>query len=557
MLRGLSVRSWINQTAAPPHSFEALMERTFRPLLLPTALLSCAPLAAQAASTLVYCSEASPAGFDPSQYTSGTEFDASAETVFNRLTQFERGGTNVEPGLATSWDVSTDGLSYTFHLRPNVKFHTTDYFTPTRDFNADDVLFTFNRLLDSQQPFRKMYPSESPYFNDMGLNTTIKSLDKVDDLTVRFSLNNVDAAFIQNLAMSFASVQSAEYAAQLMKEGKAADINQKPVDTGPFVFKRYQKDSQIRYVANKQYWKPEDVKLDNLVFAITPDAASRLQKLKAGECQVSGYPRPADIEVMKQDPNLRVLQQAGFNLGFLAYNVTHPPLDQLKVRQALDMAIDKPAIIKAVYQSAGQLAQNALPPAQWSYDPTIKDAPYDPTKARALLKEAGVAPGTTINLWAMTVQRASNPNARMSAQMIQQDWEKVGIKANIVSYEWGEYIKRAKNGEHDAMIYGWTGDNGDPDNWLGVLYSCAAVKGSNYAKWCDPAYDKLVQQAKVSTDRDERVKLYQQAQKILKQQVPITPIANSTVFQPLRKEVTDFKISPFGLTPFYGVGINK
>lgn len=209
----------------------------------------------------------------------------------------------------------------------------------------------------------------------MGLNATIKSVDKLDEHTVRFNLNNVDASFVQNLAMSFASVQSAEYAAQLLKEGKAEQINQKPIGTGPFVFKRYQKDAQIRYVANTQYWKPEDVKLDNLVFAITPDAAARLQKLKAGECQVSGYPRPADIDVMKQDPNLRVLQQAGFNLGFLAYNVTHPPLDQLKVRQALDMAIDKPAIIKAVYQSAGQLAQNALPPAQWSYDPGIKDAP--------------------------------------------------------------------------------------------------------------------------------------------------------------------------------------
>ncbi|KTC26558.1 peptide ABC transporter substrate-binding protein, partial [Pseudomonas sp. ABAC21] len=432
----------------------------------------------------------------------------------------------VEPGLSTSWDISKDGLAYTFHLRDGVKFHTTDFFTPTRDFNADDVLFTFNRLLDAESPFRKAYPSESPYFTDMGLNTTIKSVEKLDDHTVRFNLNNVDASFVQNLAMSFASIQSAEYAAQLLKQGKAEDINQKPVGTGPFVFKRYQKDSQIRYVANKQYWKPEDVKLDNLVFAITPDAASRLQKLKAGECQVSGYPRPQDIEVIKQDPNLRVQQQAGFNLGFLAYNVTHPPLDQLKVRQALDMAIDKPAIIKAVYQGAE-------------------------------LKEAGIAPGTTINLWAMTVQRASNPNARMSAQMIQQDWAKVGIKANIVSYEWGEYIKRAKNGEHDAMIYGWTGDNGDPDNWLGVLYSCAAVKGSNYAKWCNPAYDKLVQQAKVSNDREQRIKWYQQAQKILKEQVPITPIANSTVFQPLRKEVQDFKISPFGLTPFYGVSLEK
>jgi len=533
------------------------MERiAFKPLLLAASLLTFMPLA-QAASTLVYCSEASPAGFDPSQYTSGTDFDASAETVFNRLTQFKRGGTEVEPGLATRWDVSPDGLTYTFHLREGVKFHTTDYFTPTRDFNADDVLFTFQRLLDADSPFRKAYPSESPYFTDMGLNTTIKSVDKIDEHTVRFSLNNVDASFVQNLAMSFASVQSAEYAAQLLKEGKAADINQKPVGTGPFVFKRYQKDSQIRYSANKQYWKPEDVKLDNLVFSITPDAAVRLQKLKTGECQVSGYPRPSDIEVMEQDPNLRVLKQAGFNLGFLAYNVTHKPLDQLKVRQALDMAIDKPAIIKAVYQSAGQLAQNALPPAQWSYDPTIKDAPYDPAKARALLKEAGVAPGTTINLWAMTVQRASNPNARMSAQMIQQDWAKIGITANIVSYEWGEYIKRAKNGEHDVMIYGWTGDNGDPDNWLGVLYSCAAVKGSNYAKWCNPEYDKLVQQAKVSSDREQRIKWYQKAQKILKEQIPITPIANSTVFQPLRKEVQDFKISPFGLTPFYGVSLHK
>ena len=533
------------------------MERiAFKPLLIAASLLACMPMA-QAATTLVYCSEASPAGFDPSQYTSGTDFDASAETVFNRLTQFKRGGTEVEPGLATSWDVSKDGLTYTFHLRDGVKFHTTDYFIPTRNFNADDVLFTFNRLLDADSPFRKAYPSESPYFTDMGLNTTIKSVEKLDEHTVRFNLNTVDASFVQNLAMSFASVQSAEYAAQLLKQGKAEQINQQPVGTGPFVFKRYQKDSQIRYVANKQYWKPEDVKLDNLIFAITPDAAARLQKLKAGECQVSGYPRPADIEMMKQDPNLRVLQQAGFNLGFLAYNVTHPPLDQLKVRQALDMAIDKPAIIKAVYQGAGQLAQNALPPAQWSYDPTIHDAPYDPTKARLLLKEAGVAPGTTINLWAMTVQRASNPNARMSAQMIQQDWAKVGIKANIVSYEWGEYIKRAKNGEHDAMIYGWTGDNGDPDNWLGVLYSCAAVKGSNYAKWCNPAYDKLVQQAKVSSDREQRIKWYQQAQKILKEQVPITPIANSTVFQPLRKEVRVFKISPFGLTPFYGVSLDK
>lgn len=208
--------------------------------MLVAGLIATAPLA-QAASNLVFCSEGSPAGFDPALYTTGTDFDAAAETVFNRLTQFERGGTAVIPGLAEKWEVTDDGLNYTFHLRPGVKFHTTDYFKPSREFNADDVLFTFKRMLNKDDPFRKAYPTEFPYFTDMGMDQNIAKIDKLDDMTVRFTLNSVDAAFIQNLAMSFASIQSAEYAAQLLKEGKASDINQKPIGTGPFVFKRYQR----------------------------------------------------------------------------------------------------------------------------------------------------------------------------------------------------------------------------------------------------------------------------------------------------------------------------
>ncbi len=524
--------------------------------LLAASLLACAPLA-QAASNLVYCSEASPAGFDPAQYTSGTEFDASAETVFNRLVQFQRGGTTLEPGLATKWDVSADGKTYTFHLRQGVKFHTTDYFKPTRDFTADDVVFTFQRMLDKEQPFRKAYPTEFPYFTDMGLDQNIAKVAKTDDHTVVFTLNKVDAAFAADLAMSFASIQSAEYADQLLKQGKPELLNQQPIGTGPFVFSRYQKDAVIRFKGNPDYWKPEDVKLDNLIFAITPDAATRLQKLKADECQVSGYARPADLVEMKQDPHLKVLQQPGFNVGFLAYNVQHPPLDKPEVRRALDMAINKQAIVDTVFQGAGQVAQNVIPPSQWSYDKTIKSAPYDPEKAKALLKQAGVKDGTEIALWAMTVQRASNPNARQSAQMIQQDWAKVGIKAKIVSYEWGEYIKRAKAGEHDVLTYGWTGDNGDPDNWLGVLYGCSAIGGSNYARWCDKDYDALIQQAKTSNDRAERTRLYEQAQQIIRQQMPVSPMAHSVVSQPMRKEVQGFKINPFGVTGFYGVSLDR
>ncbi|WAB95437.1 ABC transporter substrate-binding protein [Pseudomonas citronellolis] len=506
-----------------------------------------------AGSTLVYCSEGSPAGFDPGQYTTGTDYDATSETLFNRLVQFERGGTEAVPALAESWETSADGKAWTFHLRHGVKFHTTDYFKPSREFNADDVVFTFERMLNKNQPFRKAYPTEFPYFTDMGLDRNIARVEKLDDYSVRFVLNEVDAAFIQNLAMSFAAIQSAEYAGQLLARGKASEINQKPIGTGPFVLSRYQKDALIRFKGNKDYWKPEDVRLDNLIFAINTDASVRMQKLKAGECQISLNPRPADLASLKQDANLNMPSQPGFNLGYIAYNVTHKPLDRVEVRQALDMAVNKQAIIDAIYQGAGQLAVNAMPPTQWSYDESIKGQAYDPAKARELLKQAGIAEGTEITLWAMPVQRPYNPNAKLMAEMIQADWAKVGIKARIVSYEWGEYIKRAHAGEHDAALFGWTGDNGDPDNWLGTLYGCDAVNGNNISKWCDTAYDKLVKQAKATTDHAQRVALYQQAQQLLAQQLPISPIAHSTVYQPMRKSVQGFLISPFGRNTFYGV----
>ncbi|NRH44714.1 ABC transporter substrate-binding protein [Pseudomonas sp. MS15a(2019)] len=532
------------------------MHKNVLAALFASGLLAGAPLAQ--AANLVFCSEGSPAGFDPAQYTTGTDWDASAETVFNELVQFERGGTQVKPGLAESWDISPDSKTYTFHLRQGVKFHTTDYFKPTRDFNADDVVFTFQRMLDKNQPFRKAYPTEFPYFTDMGLDKNIAKVEKVDEHSVRFTLNDVDAAFLQNVAMPFASILSAEYADQLLKQGKAADINQKPVGTGPFVFSRYQKDAVIRFKANPSYWDKEDgPKVDNLIFSINTDPSVRIQKLKAGECQITAYPRPADLEGLKKDANLQMPSQPGFNEGWLGFNVKHAPLDKIEVRQALDMAINKKAIIDTVYQGAGQEAVNAMPPTQWSYDTSIKAVPYDPAKAKAMLEKAGVKEGTEITLWAMPVQRPYNPNARLMAEMIQQDWSKVGVKARIVSYEWGEYIKRAHNGEHDSLLIGWSGDNGDPDNWLGTNFGCDAVGGNNFSMWCYKPYEDLIQAAKRTTDQAKRTELYQQAQKVIMEQRPLAPIAHSTLYMPMRKEVQGFKISPFGLNQFYGVSVSK
>ncbi len=505
--------------------------------------------------TLVYCSDASPAGFDPAQYTTSVENSAAAYTVYNRLVEFEHGGTKVEPGLAESWNISPDGRAYTFHLRHGVKFQTTSFFKPTREFNADDVMFTFERMRDANHPFRKAYPVSFPYFTDLRLDKSIEKIERIDDYTVRFELASVNAPFLSELAMPFTSILSAEYAQQLLNAGKASEMNNRPVGTGPFIFRDYTKDAAIRFDGNPDYWKPGIVRVRRLIFSITPDPGVREQKLKRNECQVMSYPRPADVASLKADPALQVPSQAGFNLGYLAYNTTKKPLDSVDVRRALDMAIDKRAILADVYQGAGVIASHPMPPTQWPYDESIGDAPRDVAKAKRLLDSAGFKDGFELTLWAMPVQRAYNPNARLMAEMIQADWAKIGVKAKIVTYEWGEYVKRAHAGEYDAMLIGWTGDNGDPDNWLGVLLGCSAVGGSNFARWCYKPFDDLIVKARETTDTAERTKLYRQAQRMFADQRPFTPIAHSLVYQPLSQDVTGFKIDPFGPTQFWNVGL--
>jgi dipeptide transport system substrate-binding protein len=516
-----------------------------------------APAAHAASKTLVFCSEGSPAGFDSAQYTTSTDFDAGAHAVFDTLVEFKRGTLDLTPGLAEKWDESPDAKTFTFHLRHGVKFQTTPYFKPTRDFNADDVVFTFKRMIDPNEPFQKAHPVSFPYLTDLGYDKNIASVEKLDDYTARFTLKTPDVVFVRNIAMEFASIVSAEYAAQLLKQNKPEDFNQKPVGTGAFVFRDYQKDSTIRYDANPAYWNRGNVHIDKLVFSITPDAAVREQKLESGECQVTSFPRPADIEAAKKNAKLTVLSGVGFNVAYVGYNTTHKPLDNVLVRRALDMAIDKQAIIKTVYEGAATIATNPMPPSQWSYNKSLKDAPRDPAKARDLLKQAGFPNGFSITLWAMPVQRGYNPNARLMAQLIQSDWAKIGVKANIVTYEWAEYNKRAKtNGEHDAILYGWLGDNGDPDNWLGTTLGCDAVHGSNMAKWCNKQFDDLLAKARLVTDQNARTKLYEEAQVVFKDQVPYTPIAHANIFQPISKRVHGYLISPLGGHRFDGITLD-
>jgi dipeptide transport system substrate-binding protein len=528
------------------------LKSTFATSLMLAALLG----SAASAKTLVYCSEGSPEGFDPALYTAGTTFNASSRTIYNRLVEFEPGSTATKPGLAESWDVSADGLEYTFKLRPGVKFHSNSMFTPTREMNADDVIFSFDRQRLSDNPYFALNGASWEYFNSMSMPDLIKEMVKVDDMTVKFVLTRPEAPMIANLAMDFASIMSKEYADAMVAAGTPEMLNQAPIGTGPFKFVAYQKDAVIRYEANPDYWKGKQP-LDSLVFAITPDPSVRYQKLKANECQILSYPNPADVAAMKADGDLNVLEQQGLNIGYLAYNAMVAPFDDVRVRKALNMAIDKQAIIDVVFQGSGQIAKNPIPPTMWSYNDAIVDDPYDPDAAKKLLEEAGQA-GLSMKIWAMPVQRPYNPNARRMAELMQADMAKIGVTVEIVSYEWGEYLERAKALDRDgAVLLGWTGDNGDPDNFLAVLLGCDAVGGSNRAQWCNEDFDALIQKAKVTSDVAERTKLYEDAQVIFKEQAPWATIAHSVVFTPMRKSVQNYNMSPLGTVSFEGVDLSE
>jgi dipeptide transport system substrate-binding protein len=356
--------------------------------------------------------------------------------------------------------------------------------------------------------------------------------------------------------MDFASIHSAEYADMLLKANKKEQFDQVPVGTGPFSFVAYQKDAVIRYKANKDYWgaAAEKALVDDLVFAITPDPTARYSKLKAGECHFVIAPRPADLPEMQKDAALKVIHQPGLNIAYWAFNTQKPPFDKKEVRQAFSMAIDKAAIIKDVYLGAGQGAKNFIPPTMWSYNDAVKDYRFDTAKAKDLLAKAGVKTPLEIDLWYMPVQRPYNPNAKRIAEMMQADLAKIGVNAKLVTYEWGEYRKRMQQGEHLTGMLGWTGDNGDPDNFF-FLHGCEAARpgGQNLSKWCNKDFDSRLEKARSLADVKERTKLYQEMQVIEHEDAPDFKIAHSVVFEAMRKEVAGYKQSPFGSHQFNGV----
>jgi dipeptide transport system substrate-binding protein len=481
---------------------------------------------------------------------SGTARNATTTTIYDRLVDFRPGTTEVVPALAESWSVSADQKTYVFRLRRGVKFHHTAFFKPTRDFNADDVLFSFNRQLKANHPFHQVGGGNYQYFQGMGMDKLIVAVGRVDAYTVRIVLARPEAPFLADLAMPFMSILSAEYGMQLLQQGHPEDIDMEPIGTGPYAYRSYLKDSMIRYDAHPQYWRGAP-KIGRLAFAITPDASVRVQKMRRGECQIAVAPPPADLRSIAKDKHLALNAQEGMNIGYLAMNMERPPFDNVLVRRAVAHALNKQSYVDAVFLGNAKPAINPYPQTMWSYTEEVRNYPYDPARARALLAEAGHPGGFSTTLWTLPVSRPYNPNGRKMGEMMQADLARVGIKVELVSYDWGTYLDKVKRGEHDMVQLGWSGDNGDPDNFLYTLFSCDAVtRGSNNARYCKRDFNALITDARATSDIKVRSELYRKALAILSEDEPVVPIAHAKVFRLLSDRVTGYVANPFDIDYF-------
>lgn len=503
-------------------------------------------------SGLVYCAEGAPESFNPQRVTSGTTIDIVSQQLYDRLLDIDAHTGDLLPGLAISWQRSDDGLIYDFTLRQNVAFHHTSYFTPSRDFNADDVVFTFNRIMDPSHPYHFLGGGIYPYFQSVDWAGLVAQVSSHSPYQVRFTLNRPDSSFLSNLATDFAAILSAEYGFAMLAAGQPQLLDNRPIGTGPFRFKEYQKDVLVRLYRHNHYWQGQAA-MEQLVFDIVPNNARRMAKLLTHECDMVAFPRLAELSLITERPDVKIQESTSMNVGFWAFNTQKPPFDQIKVRQALALAINQNAILQAVYFNQATAAKGVLPPTSWAFAAELPDAEYNPQQARLLLAEAGLSQGFHMDIWAMPVQRLYNPNALKMAELIQADLAQIGVTANIISYEWNTFRRKLSEGEHDSVLIGWAADNADPDNFFRPLLSCAAAdSGSNRAHWCDPAFDELLHQALSTGEQQQRRAYYIAAQQYLHAAKPLVALAHSQRFQAINANVEGVSINPYGGIALFG-----
>lgn len=293
--------------------------------------------------------------------------------------------------------------------------------------------------------------------------------------------------------------------------------------------------------------------MPQVVLDLGSGGTGRLSKLLTGECDVLAYPAASQLTILRDDPRLRLTLRPGMNIAYLAFNTNKAPLNNPAVRHALALAINNQRLMQSIYYGTAETAASILPRASWAYDSDAKITEYNPEKARQQLKALGLN-NLELRLWVPTSSEAWNPSPLKTAELIQADMAQIGVKVIIVPVEGRFQEARLMDMTHDLTLAGWATDSNDPDSFFRPMLSCAAIRSqTNYARWCDPKFDEVLQKALSSQQLASRIEAYREAQDILAKELPVLPLASSLRLQAYRYDIKGLVLSPFGNASFAGV----
>ena len=445
------------------------------------------------------------------------------KSLFDGLMDYEPGTTELRPDLAESYEISDDGLTFTFKLRPGVKFHNG------REMTADDVKYSIERVVNPET----QSPGAGFFASIKGVDTPddgVEGITVVDPLTVRFDLSRPDATFLHVMALNFAHVVPQEAV-----EEHGADFGKNPVGTGAYRMTDWTLGQHVVFERNADYWREGVPKLDKITFEVGQEPTVALLRLQRGEVDVlgDGIP-PAQFLEVKDDPQYKdwIIEGGQLHTGYVTMNANTEPFDDPKVRQAVNMAINKDRIVRIINNRAVP-ANQPLPPSMPGYAKDYEGYPYDPERAKALLAEAGHPDGFSTELYVMN----TDPNPRI-AQAIQQDLAAIGIDAELASLAQANVIAAGGDGTAPMIWSGgmaWIADFPDPSNFYGPILGCGgAVQGGwNWAWYCNEELDAMAAEADAMVDpakKAEREKLWSDIFVNIMEDAPWAPIFNEQRF---------------------------
>jgi len=476
-----------------------------------------------------------------------------SEHIFETLYVVKDTSGQPQPNLAESYEVTDDLKEWTFHLRKGVKFHDGT------DLNADSYLWSIYRQWDPSHPYHDAKYATLGYYLwidylALGLkgdpNAGMQDVQKIDDYTIKFVLKDPNPLFLNYAHMiNFAAVGKSAF------ETYDTEAYQHPVGTGPYVFEEWVKDDHITLTKFAGHWDPASWPLDKIVFKVVPDASARLLAVKAGDCQGMNLVSPDDAAAAANDPSLTVALRPPANVGYVRFNMNVEPLDDPNVRLALAHAVNKQAIVDALYSGLGQPATQFLGPLYPGHNPDVEGYPFDLEKAKEYLKAAGLENGFTIDYWYMPVARPYFPNAKAVAEAIAADWAKIGVIVNLQTEDWGQYKLDFAAGKFPIFMFGWTPDFID-GSVLDVWFKDVPAGSGSITECCgfgNQEVTDLLTRAMTIVDQAERVKMYQQVGVIVNDIVPGVPIVHTSVPNIFSSKVKGFAPVPLKTDVMRGV----